>query len=145
VSFVKYDMPGSDYAASAKIKASVAAVIRRIAEQGAGRGAWAEFVSGSGCLVGIAEATEHPKVTVVRRSAEKTLIGCRGATPLIVLGFRRWVAVFNASTQYSPGMPAWKRRLRTQLVRVRMMRSALPFWEDVYGQDRRSTVPWAVR
>jgi hypothetical protein len=81
-------MPGSDYAASAKIKASVAAVIRRIAEQGAGRGAWAEFVSGSGCLVGIAEATEHPKVTVVRRSAEKTLIGCRGATPLTVLAIQ---------------------------------------------------------
>jgi hypothetical protein len=25
---------------------------------------------------------------------------------------------------------------------VRIMRSALPFWEEVYGQDIRNCIPW---
>jgi hypothetical protein len=50
--------------------------------------------------------------------------------------------VWRPSAQKSAGRCAWRRRVWMVLLVVRIMRSALPFWEEVYGQDIRNYVPW---
>jgi hypothetical protein len=40
-------------------------------------------------------------------------------------------------------MEAWKRSVRVTLLAVRIMRSALPFCYEVYGQDMRKETPLA--
>jgi len=54
----------------------------------------------------------------------------------------RYVAVYIASTQNESGREAWNSRERTTLLMERMIRSALPFWEEVYGHDMRRRTPW---
>jgi hypothetical protein len=48
----------------------------------------------------------------------------------------RYVAAERASAQYLGGIDAWMRKLCTELLSVRRIRSALPFCGEVYGQER---------
>ena len=50
--------------------------------------------------------------------------------------------MWRASAQKHAGRCAWRRRVRMVSLVVRIMRSALPFWEEVYGQDIRNCIPW---
>jgi hypothetical protein len=49
--------------------------------------------------------------------------------------------VCRLSAQKRAGRDAWSRRVRMVSLVVRIMRSALPFWEEVYGQDMRNWTP----
>jgi hypothetical protein len=50
--------------------------------------------------------------------------------------------VWRPLAQKRAGRCAWRRRVRMVSLVVRIMRSALPFWEEVYGQDIRNCIPW---
>ena len=54
----------------------------------------------------------------------------------------RYVVVCIASTQNEGGREAWNSRERITLLMERMIRSALLFWEEVYGHDMRRRTPW---
>lgn len=51
------------------------------------------------------------------------------------------MTVFKASTQKEGGREAFMSRVRTMLLVERMVRSAFPFWGDVWGHERRSRMP----
>jgi hypothetical protein len=50
--------------------------------------------------------------------------------------------VWRASTQKCAGRCACRRRVRMVSLVVRIMRSTLPFWEEVYRQGIRNYIPW---
>jgi hypothetical protein len=50
--------------------------------------------------------------------------------------------VWRASAQKRAGRCAWRTRVRMVSLVVRIMHSALPFWEEVYGQDIRNCISW---
>jgi hypothetical protein len=49
--------------------------------------------------------------------------------------------VLRYSAHKHGGREAWIGRVRMTSFVVRIMRSALPFWGEVYGQDMRSWTP----
>jgi hypothetical protein len=49
--------------------------------------------------------------------------------------------VWRPSAQKRAGRCAWRRRVRMVSLVMWIMRSALPFWEEVYGQDIRQLHP----
>jgi hypothetical protein len=80
-----------------------------------------------GCLVGVAQTTEHPQMAVGRRGTQKTLKRrdwSRGMARTLIEEVSHGG---ERPAQKGKGMPTWMRRLRTQLFNVRMIRSAFPF------------------
>jgi len=101
-------------------------------------------VWGGNLKVGVAKASKDTEVIVTRSTVEvrygtSSLIEDEGRQ------FSKCVATARASTQYGGGMDAWMRSARTELLRVRRTRSALPFWGEVYGQESRNKIPLATR
>ena len=68
---VENDMSGRDDAAGGDVVASVTAVVRKVANEHARRGAQREFVRGCGDHVGEAPAPEDSKCVVVGRHTEQ--------------------------------------------------------------------------
>jgi hypothetical protein len=79
---VEHDMPRSDHATSLRIVAAVGLVIRRVAQEHARDGAWAELVGSCCGLVGIAQAAKHTKMIIGGRCAEEELVGHDRASSL---------------------------------------------------------------
>ena len=57
----------------------------------------------------------------------------------------KYVAAASALAQYLGGIEAWMSKVRTELLSVRRIRSALPFCGEVYVHERWKTMPLARR
>ena len=130
-------MKRDDQSVGGEIKAAVSFMMSGITQentQGRPRG---KFMCGSGGQVRITLATKDAQMVIGGRLAEKGMVRC---------GFLQCLARQNVDQvggclqRLDPERlrrDAWNRRERTTLLMEQMMRSALPFWGEVYGQDMR--------
>ena len=91
----------------------------------------------SGGGVRVTRTPEDPKVVVERRGTEKSVVwsGSRGSRG------RKAVKQVGGGVETQPRSgeaEAWIRRVRMTSFVVRIIRSDLPFWGEVYEQDIRS-------
>jgi hypothetical protein len=108
-----------------------------IAQQHTGGGASGKFVGHGGGLIREAEAAEDPEMVIGWWCAEQALVrslraGCLTGTAIEKV-CRRGQSLNLERREHAS--------VQEQAANVRMMRSAVPFCEEVYGHDKQKTLP----
>lgn len=121
------------------VEAPVPAMIRWVTEENTRCRSRAQFVRHGCCLIGIAKAAEHTQLVVIWWCAKKKLVWGFGASALA----RPSVDEQRGSGQsLDPKLTGHAGVEKETSFRVLIIRSALRFCDEVYGQVRRSTTPW---